>query len=229
MDFVKRQPGFLYLDKNGFYFFESGLSVVVSLSFLTTSVRDMEVVNGASLLNQIKGFIEQYKLAPANISLILSPNITFEKDIVGLSPDATKEEVDKFIDTVPFESVISKEYPIDKGVKVIGANADMYRELKICFEKFSFLIDSAIPYQMVGQDQVYLRNLTTDNANQILKRVDHLKQYTLLKPEQSKPQIIQNTEEKKEPTQKKPNTRLYAMIGIFAILFIILGVMILRM
>jgi hypothetical protein len=229
MDFSKKQPGFLYLDKNGFYFYESSLPTVVSLAFLTTSVRDMEVVNGSSLLNQVQGFVEQYKIAPATISLILSPNISFEKDIVGLSREASKEEVEKFLDTVPFESVISKEYPIEKGIKVIGANDDMYRELKICFEKFSSTIDSVIPYQMLGQDQTYIRNLTIDSASQLLKRVDHLKQYTMLTPEQNKPQIIQASSEKKEGSQKKSGTRLYAMIGIFVVLFIILGVMIIRM
>lgn len=229
MDFVKKQPGFLYLDKNGFYFYETGLTLVVSLAFLSTSVRDMDVVNGSSLINQIKSFVDQYQLAPASIAVILSPNITFEKDFMNLGREAVKEGVDKFLDTVPFESALSKEYAIEKGVKVIAANDDIYRELKLGFEKCFFSIDSVIPYQMLGQDQALIRNLTTENATQLLKRVDHLKQFNMISVERNKT-ITQNIPEKKGAVQsKKPKVRLYAMIGIFVALFAILGIMLLRM
>lgn len=230
MDFIKRQPGFLYLDKNGFYFYESGLTLVVSLAFLATSVKDMDVINGASLINQIKSFVEQYHLTPASILIILSPNITFEKDFVGISRESAKEEVEKFIDTVPFDSVIAKEYPIENGVKVIAANDDLYRELKVGFEKVSFSVENIVPYQMLGQDQSFIRNLTTENAMQLLRRVDHLKQYSMNSQEKKQTLVNQNDIGKKEGSQnKKPNTRLFAMAGIFIVLFIILGIMLLRM
>lgn len=230
MDFVKKQPGFLYLDKNGFYFFEEGLNSVISLAFLATSVRDMDVINGSALMNQIKSFIEQYKLPPSDFSVILSPNITFEKEITGISNDTAKEEVEKFVDTVPFESVIFKEYQIEKGVKIIASNDDLFRELKIGFEKFAFSVNSVIPYQMLGSDQSYIRSLTVENASQFLKRIDHLKQFTMIKNEKEHTQAIQNNNEAKtQKVSKKVNVRLFAMIGIFAFLFIILGIMILGM
>lgn len=229
MDFIKRQPAFLYLDKNGFYFYESGLTLVVSLAFLATSVKDMDVINSVSLFNQINGFVEQYQLAPASILIILSPNITFEKDFTDMSKETMKEEIEKFIDTVPFESVLAKEYPNEKGAKVIAGNDDLYREIKIGFEKVSFFVENVVPYQMLGQDQAFISNMTTENANQLLKRLDHLKQFSMVPIKKENVVINQNPNGKKEEIQKKTNVRLFAMIGIFAVLFIILGIMLLRL
>lgn len=228
MDFIKKPPALMYLDRNGFYFYQENLSNIISLAFLETSVKDMDVINSTSLFNQIKGFVEQYHLTPSTISIILSPNITFEKDFVGLNHELAHEEVDKFIETVPFESVLVKEYPIENGTKVITANDDLYKELKLGFEKVSFSLEDVIPFQMLGQDQGLIKNLTLENANQLLKKIDRFKQYSMALIVKDKI-IIHNPGKKTDTSKKKNNTRLYAMIGIFIILFAILGVMLLRM
>ena len=230
MDIGKKVPAFIYLDKNGFYFFETGQTQVLSLAFLITSVKDMDVVNGGSLMTQVKGFIDQYQIAPAQITIIYSPNISFEKDIADLSKEAQDEEVNKFLETVPFDSVLSKEYPIEKGVKVIAVNEDLYIELKMSFEKNNFVVENAVPYQLLGQDQTFIRNLTPDNAMQLVKRLDHLKQVTLLTIDKEKFQPIQMADTKKSDVKPKTNKkRLIAMAAVFGVLFVILGIMIVNM
>ncbi|MDO8270099.1 MAG: hypothetical protein Q7T54_05535 [Candidatus Levybacteria bacterium] len=229
MDFNKKQAALLYLDKNGFYFYTDGLPSVISLAFIDNAVRDMDVVNGASLIAQVKAFIDQYRLMPSMITIILSPNVAFEKDIAGLTREAQAEEIKNFIDTIPFESVLTRTYPIEKGVKVIGFNEDLYTELKNGFEKNSFGIDMVIPYQLLGTDQTLIKNLTTDNAAQFLKRCDHLKQYTLLITEKQKnpgPSPVTETVVQKP---KKNYTRLFVMIGVFTFLFAVLGYMLITM
>lgn len=229
MEFTKKQPAILYLDKNGFYFYASDMPAMVSLAFLETSVKDMDVINPSSIMNQINSFISQYQIPPTIIMLILSPNITFEKDVVGLSIEAQAESISGFLDTVPFESVISKEYPLEKGVKVIGANDDLYQELRVSFEKAASIIDSVIPYQMLGDDQSLIRNFTTESAIQLIKRSDHLKQFTMLKTTKQKI-ATQNNIEEKQPSKPKANKpRLFIMAGVFILLFIVLGIMIIRM
>ena len=228
MEFTKKQPALLYLDKNGFYFFENGLPTVISLAFLETSVKDMDVINGASLMAQVKSFIEQYRITPASITIVLSPNITFEKEIAGLPADEQEDAVKKFAETIPFDSIMSKNYPIEKGVKVIGYNEDLYQELKVSFEKNGFGIDMVIPYQLLGGDQQLIQNLTTDNAAQFLKKAGGYRQSSMLAFEKDKQPQSQNPIKKGVPT-KKSNVRLYAMIGVFAVLFVILGFMLINM
>ena len=229
MDYTKKQPAILYLDKNGFYFYTPTLPSVISLAFIESSVKDMEVINPSSILTQVRSFIDQYQIPPTSIMMILSPNITFEKDIAGLASEAQEESANTFIDTIPFESVLAKQYPIEKGVKVIGANDDLYQELRMSFEKSLSSIDCVVPYQILGSDQVLIRNFTTDSAQQLLKRIDHLKQYTMLSLPKEKTPVSKEAPAK---TTTKPNqnkTRLIAMVGVFAFLFVILGIMLLRM
>lgn len=227
MEFTKKQPALLYLDRNGFYFFEIGLPAVISMAFLETSVKDMDVINGASILMQIKNFIEQYHITPASITIILSPNITFEKEIMGLATEEQEEAVKKFVDTIPFDSAISRNYPIEKGVKVIGFNEDIYQELKISFEKAGFSIDGVVPYQLLANDQQLIQNLTIENATQFVKKAGSFRQASILPTEREKQTITKNPI-RKEVQGKKTNLRLFAMIGVFIVLFAILGFMLLK-
>ena len=229
MESTKKIPAFIYLDKNGFYFFQDNLPTIVSMAFIETSIKDMDVINSNSLSAQIKSFVEQYQILPSTITLILSPNITFEKDIVDVPIQSRDEAIKSFVETVPFESVLSRSFPIDKGLKVIGFNEDLYLELKIAFEKIASTIENAIPYQMLGADQALMREFTKENAAQLLRKLDRLKQFSLVTTEKEKPQAPQNT---KESTNTKPKTispRLIAMAVVFVILFAILGFMIMNM
>lgn len=229
MEFTKKQPALIFLDKNGFYFFEVGLPNVITLAFSEGSVKDMDVISGSTLEEQIKSFIEQYHIAPASITMVISPNITFEKDFPEAPVEELSEQIKKFVDTVPFERVLSKKYTIDKGVKVIGCNEDLYLELKQSFEKNGFSIDNIIPYQVLGVDQPLIQNLTTDNASQFLKRVGNLRQITMLDIEKVKGQIDRsNIVEGKEEKPKKNNTRIYVMAGFFVVLIGILAFMLLK-
>lgn len=229
MDFAKKQPALLYLDKNGFYFFEEGLTSIISLAFSETAIRDMEVINAAQLMSQVKTLIDQYQLTPAIITIVLSPNVVFEKDITGLAHDAQEEMVKNFIDTIPFESILSKSFPIEKGVKVIGFNDDLYMELKNSFEKNQFIVENVLPYQLLGADQALIKNLTADNASQFIKKCYRLKQYTLTSTEKEKAATPSQQPTTSTEKPKKPNIRLFAMIGIFAILFGVLGYMLITM
>lgn len=234
MEFSKKPPAVLFLDKNGFYFYEEGLPNIISLAFTEDAVRNMDVVNATLLMNQVKLFTEQYQLVPAAISIVLSPNVTFEKDIVGFAHEAQEEAVKNFVDTIPFESVISKTYPIEKGVKVIGFNEDLFRDLKSGFEMVAFSVDSVVPYQLLGADQALITNLTTDNASQFLKRVYRLRQFNMLVVVKEKIQQVAQTAHTAPVAShtekpKKNNTRLFAMVGIFAVLFAILGYMLMNM
>lgn len=228
MEFNKKNSALLYLDKNGFYFFETGLQNIISSSFPETIIRDMDVINSVALQDQIKVFIEQYQLKPAAITIILSPHITFEKEFVDLKPEEQEENIQKFVDTIPFDIVISKTYQIEKGVKVIGSNKELYDELKKGFEKNSFSVDCIIPYQLLGTDQTLIQNLIPENALLFLKHLDRLRHLTMITV--IKPSTMENTARHSVQDKTKPNKkRLIIMALVFIMLFIILGFMIINM
>lgn len=227
MDIANRKQILLYLDRGGFYFYEMGQSNIVSMGFLPTSVRDLDVIDVISLESQIKTFVESTKLAPGEITIVISPNIIFEKDILITEVEKQKEAVDKFLETIPFESVASTIIPIEKGVKVIGINEELYLSIKNGFEKLGSSVESVLPYHSLGTDMFLLNNFTTDNASILLKKVDRLKQFSLLQDKLKTP-ISLDINSQGKPLPKKNSIRLYAMIGVFAVLFVILGFMLLK-
>lgn len=229
MESTKKKLALLYLDKNGFYFYEEGLGNVASLPFAETSVKDMDIVNPISLEAQVKTFVEQYQIAPASINIILSPHITFDKEIIDLPPQERDDAVSKFVDTIPFESTLHKVFPIEKGVLVIGSNAEMTTELAASFEKVGSTIDLILPYQLLGTDQTLIQNLIPENALQFLRHIDKLKNLSLktIEREKTQSQTPTNSTPQEKPKTNKP--RLYAMAGIFIVLFVILGFMIVNM
>lgn len=227
MDFSNKKQALLYLDRNGFYFYESGLSNVLSLGFAETSVKNLDVVDEKSLDNQIQTFSTQAKLAPSNISIILSPNLIFEKDILILEPTQQKEEADKFINTVPFTNVASATYPISNGVKVIGVNEDLFLAVKNSFEKLGCVASLVLPYHALGPDIALLNNFTVGNVSQLMKKLDRLRPFNMLQlkiVEQPKDSIATS------PNQSpKSNKRAILMGGFLFVLIVVLVFMLLNM
>ena len=227
MESNKKKSALLYLDRGGFYFYEMGLPNMNSMGFLPTSVRDLDVVDIVSLESQIRTFVEGTKLSPGEITIVISPNIIFEKDILTTEVEKQKENTDKFLETIPFENVASTTIPIENGVKVIGINEELYLSIKNAFEKLGSSVESVLPYYSLGTDTFLLNNLTAENASILLKKVDRLKQFSLLQNKPKTP-ISSTTNTQGESLPKKNSMRLYAMLVIFAVLFSILGFMLLK-
>jgi hypothetical protein len=67
-----------------------------------------------------------------------------------------------FIDNVPFESVGSKIVPLEKGIRVITANADLYESVMSTFQQVGFSIQSLLPVTLYG-DEIQIERLTTES------------------------------------------------------------------
>lgn len=206
----RKKQAILYLDRNGFYFYEIGLLNILSLGFLETSVKNLDIMDEKSLDNQIQIFSVQNKLPQANISIVISPNIIFEKVIETMEPASQKEATDKFLSTVPFANVSSYTYNLDNGVKIIGLNEDLYLAIKNSFEKLGSTVTLVLPYQSLGPDASLLKNFTKENLTQLIKKVDRYKRQNLLHvklqgiPAESPPE-----EEAKSEPVKTQSTNFY--------------------
>lgn len=229
MDFSNKKQALLYLDRNGFYFYQVGFSNIISLGFSETSVKDLDIVDDKSLENQIQAFSVQNKLVPNNITIIISPNLIFEKDILSLDPQQQKEAIEKFINTVPFNNVATYNYNFDKGIKVIGVNEDLYLAIKNGFEKIGSNVSLVLPYHSLGSDAALLNNFTVANISQLLKRVERLRQFNLLHAKILNTQPSQTTPNSTNGKKPKINIRTIAMGGFLLVLLLVLGYMLLNL
>ncbi|MGE5041959.1 MAG: hypothetical protein ACM3IJ_03570 [Candidatus Levyibacteriota bacterium] len=215
----KKIPAILYLDRNGFYFYTLGMENVATCVFPETMVRDLEVVDPFGVENQIKTFVNQLNLPPFDISIVLSSNIVFEKIVQSGSGEL--EEINKFLEEVPFERY-EKIITIEEGNKrVFAANKNLTYCLEMSFTKVGSSVSIVVPYYPLSN---LLQTLPLDvsSAQAILKKVGDLKSYNMKRIEEK--QEIRTSVDTSSGQQKTPvnKNRIYILAAVFVVL---IGVM----
>lgn len=225
MDFNAKRTAVLFLDRNRFDFYVDGAQNVLSFPFLETIINAMDVINPQELENQIKAFVQQSGINPANIMIILSPNVVFEKDIQAADIQSVEHEIEKFKDSIPFENIYTQSFPLQQNVRIVAVSRDLCDAVKNSFEKLGFSIGAIVSYFALGPQISNMQALDAEVAKQIVKNLDTLKHYSF-----SIEKTITNAESpavsKKSPqTSNKIPLRLYLMIGVFILLLVILAVL----
>ena len=136
--FNKKQSCILYLYRNGFILFINFYSSITKFVFLQTIVKDLDLINEDQLRIQIKSLIESYKIPAGVLIIILTETVLFQKDIPNHAAaeygqpelkEGQNEKIEKFLDSVPFENVLSKNVPLQNGVRIIATNKDLVDEI----------------------------------------------------------------------------------------------------
>src|SRR3990172_9398834 len=118
--------GVLLLRRDGFDFYEDKSGRILSFPFSNSVVNSLEIINPEEFKNQVKAFIEINKFLPADLMIILSADVLFEKDIQTQDPNIQDLEVQKFLDVIPFETISTKTLPMDgQGVRIIAVNKNL--------------------------------------------------------------------------------------------------------
>ncbi|MBI4079239.1 MAG: hypothetical protein HY429_02995 [Candidatus Levybacteria bacterium] len=204
--------GIVYVERSGFYYQASG-QAPLSYTFPVDTVNNIEVVNRDRLELEIRTFIQNNKLVPATLTIILGQSICFDKDIV--EGDASQQEIEaqKFLENVPFEVVVSKSFPLSHGQKIIASNKDLCKLIKTAFEKEGFSVSGVIPVLAFGAN---IEGFNQDTAALMLQRFDVSRHNNILEERE----II--TAAKEEPPAKKQQKNRMLLI-LFFILIAIAG------
>lgn len=247
--------GIVFLQKDKFDLYSPNLTKIIEFRFVPEIVRDLEVVNPDLLGNLIKLFVENNKVAPSEMIIVLSDNACFVKDFVlpprpgapqkpndsnpptPISPDAEaiskqRQDIEAFIDHVPFENVTSREFPTGNGTKVLAVNGDFFEVIKLAFENVGFKVKAVYPGLLFANNIGSKPVLDIIAANSILQQEYALRDNNLLREKTSSFIPIITKEKEQDPgyeisesnnNQEKPSKkRLFVMIGIFAFLIVVL-------
>jgi len=116
----------------------------VIFNFNESMMTDLEVINREELKSKLQAFVVEKKIKPSPLLMVLEDSVYFEKNYTG--PTApSMEEVQKFIDTVPFSAVSSKLFKVGNGYKMVVINRELYEALDQIFEKLGFPLMSVVP------------------------------------------------------------------------------------
>lgn len=208
----------LFLTRDHFEFVDAAVSSVLRFDFIPSLVRDMEVVNPSLFEEQIKGFIETDNLSPSEMVILLSDNVQFVKDFTSVlqdQQDTEEEQVQAFVDTVPFENTSAKVFQFETGKKIIAVNQDLYETIKNAFQKLGFSITFVVPSFIIDPA---MGGLTQDAITAVFKRAGEFKEFNLITET-----VVETQPKNTAPTNKrKINIRLVISIGVFLVLIAIL-------
>jgi hypothetical protein len=243
------KPGIIYLQKDKFQLFSPFLRQIVEFRFVPEIVRDSDVINSELLESLVKVFVENTKIPPGNLTIVLADNTYFVKDFVLPAPpppkpgqpptpqQMTMETISvmsmDFVEHVPYENVVSLTIPLKNGLKVCAVNKDFYGAISSAFEKLGFTIDAVYPGLVLGNNLTTKPVLDTQLVSAIFQKAGSMKQYDLLAQKVFSPEVkkVNDTESIEEVEQeipqdpKKPNKkRLFSMVGLLAVLLIILAI-----
>jgi Tfp pilus assembly PilM family ATPase len=203
----------LFIDSNRIDAYNFAKNIVVSLDFPQEIIRYTEILDREKLHMMVKSLIETNKITPSSLIVILAKNILFTKDFA--KDQKTEEQLDlqaqEFIDNVPFESVGSKIVPLEKGIRVIAANADLYESIMSTFQQAGFSIQSLLPITLFGED-IQIERLTTESEKIFSQKSESLRKYSLVSDSGN---FVAGKEE--EVIKKKNNVMIIASVGMFAV------------
>ena len=214
----KLPTGILFIDNNRIDVYTSAKNAVISLDFTQEIIRYSEVLDQEKLHLQVKSFIETNKLTPSSLIVVLAKNILFQKDFPKDQETEEQQQLQAqdFIDNVPFESVGSKIVPLEKGIRVIAANADLYESIMSTFQQSGFSIQSLLPITLYGDD-IQIERLTTESEKIFSGKSESLRKYSLISDSGN---FVAGKEE--EVIKKKNNV----MIVASALMFIVAGALV---
>lgn len=209
----------IYIDRNNLYFYGGNVHTPVAFPFPKTAVNDMEVINPTELSTQIGEWIKTQKIEPSPAIIVVSQSVYFQKEIPEATPPEKHAEMKKmFIENVPFNDVYAQEIIVGKSTLLIAVNTEFVYIIRDIFHTFGFTVEAiAAVAEVYGLQPVSA--FSTQVAQDALKKITKDNGFPLI----AKEDIPASQSEDPLP-HKQSNKRLYAMVAVFVVLLIILGV-----
>ncbi len=246
------KTGVIYLQKDKFQLYSPLFSTILEFHFVPEIVRDLDVINKDLLENLLGLFISNNKVPPSNLIVVVADNACFIKDFFSTQQPQSQadkppqlptpqdlseelhEQIEQFVDHVPFDSVESEKFPLVNGIKVLATNRELYEAIKEVFEKQKFTIEIILPGLPFGNNASTSSTMDFALVNYFLQRVNSMKQYgfamhgkvMVQEKEEAKEIPEKNTEEEPQvqpdgQSKPKESKRLLFLVGIFVFLVIL--------
>lgn len=220
MDFSNKQTIVCYIDSNKILFYLGMTGTILQLDFPPEVLSYMDLLRKDKFEQLIEAFLQQNKLAGGSCIVIYSANSSFDKDFAENEAGKNDAEIQKFIDIVPFEDVLSKTYKLNKKTKVVAVNNRINESIRFVLERNKFLIHAIIPVSILQETFPELK--TNIDLGFISSKADSIKQFSMISGSVTNNSL---TVEKK-PESKEKNKKAYALGGVFGALLVILIIII---
>jgi hypothetical protein len=204
MALKKNSKIIFYLEKNGGLLYLNKSTDPVVVKFPKDTVRNLEVQDKDKLHEIITTTINENDIKPTNVMLILGEGVAFEQNITEGAN--TSEDIQAFLDIVPFSNLLSETFFIKNKLKAIAVSRELCDEIAEGWKKHAFEIFGIFPISAV---RAMIPELKTEfEPKPILKKSDTLKAYNLLTPSKN-----QKTKSSSSNFLKLPTLNLSGFFG----------------
>src|SRR3989344_5438747 len=172
----------IFIHKDKFEYYDESQSKIFQFVFQPSVFQDLELVDREELYTQLKTFISANKLTPADILFVISNSIIFEKNFIVTPATDKNSEIQKFLESIPFEHVSYKVIHLEKNFKVLAINKELYTSLQFCFESAGSNSLGIIPQSILGVHYT-TPALNSEMIKYILTNFDSVQKQTFIQEE----------------------------------------------
>jgi hypothetical protein len=208
----------IFIDRTNLYYYGGNVHTVLTLPFVATVVKDIEIINPDAFEKQLDEFITKNKIEPMDLAIIFSRSSSFEK-VIPVSPQKIDIDLErkKFIENVPFEEIMDQTHSDEKGTRFIAINKEFAYLVKTIVEKHHFqIVAIASVAALTPQGDI---SFNISSAQDFFKNSSTIKQLSFPLEEN---QVVDMDLYEDAPGPKKTNKKLYLLLVFFAILIGIL-------
>lgn len=116
----------------------------ISFVFPDNVVSEMEVLDHTEFKSKLQSFFSENKIHAEPVVLILGESMYYSKDFLTSTPPL-QEDIQKYLDLVPFSSVSFRVYKLPIGHRLVVINRDFYESFKNILLTLGFSIVSVVP------------------------------------------------------------------------------------
>jgi hypothetical protein len=176
-----------------------------------TVFRDLEIVDPARFSQLIKDFIHQNKISPAELIIVMAPDVYFSKDLTQIPVKDHPVQIQNFVDAVPLASSSFKIFKSGNSIQLVVINRHFYERIRESFENLGFPITAVIPELVLGDTRIN-GVFSAESCHVVLKKVDFIKENSFITPSESEEDM--HTREKKLIKNHKPFLIIVSFIFI---------------
>lgn len=216
MDFSKKQIAIFYLKKNKGILYVTNCKKPFVVEFRKDIIDNLEIIDKSKFEQLLSSVITKNELKPMNVFIILTHDITLEKELNNTPLSLQSAETEKFLDMVPFHQILTKTYNLNNKTIVVATNKDFCIDIINVFKENLFPAIGIIPLSILEEKFPLIKENFDDKF--VLKKIENLNQYFFPLGLERQEKILTY----KVPSLK--NAQFIALIAIFVLLLIILGI-----
>ncbi len=163
------------INRGSMVFYSPDLHDVTTIPLTAEIMQDLGIVNEAALERVIKNWIRQSQLVPKTVSVYFVDETYFFTDVPSIPATTQEPGVVAFTETVPFDHVVTKIFPVGTSARIVAINKDLLFPIVSVLEKSGFTVISVSPDFAVGitREAPFSKEL----AQKALKNLDLITTY----------------------------------------------------